>query len=58
RDPLENCFASPKANNCYEWVSTIVNASEILLDFIGSFYKVNISLPRNYPLKPLKIMWK
>ncbi|EFJ05497.1 hypothetical protein SELMODRAFT_431516 [Selaginella moellendorffii] len=23
RDPLEICFASPKANNFYEWVSTI-----------------------------------
>ncbi|EFJ13822.1 hypothetical protein SELMODRAFT_100459 [Selaginella moellendorffii] len=41
-----------------EFLSSILNFEEILLDLIGSLSKVNISLPSDYPLKPLKIMWK
>ncbi|EFJ14745.1 hypothetical protein SELMODRAFT_119913 [Selaginella moellendorffii] len=37
KDPLENCFASPKANNFYEWVSTIVSPSDRLLSSILNF---------------------
>ncbi|EFJ30025.1 hypothetical protein SELMODRAFT_91081, partial [Selaginella moellendorffii] len=37
RNPLENCFASPKANNFYEWVSTIVSPSIRLLSSILNF---------------------
>jgi ubiquitin-conjugating enzyme E2 D/E len=47
---IPNISAGPKDGNMFEWEAVILGASDT--PYEGGIFKLNISIPTNYPFKP------
>ncbi|PIK47248.1 putative ubiquitin-conjugating enzyme E2 E1 [Apostichopus japonicus] len=55
-DPPPNCSASPKADNIYEWVSTIKGPRGSVYE--GGVFFLDIQFSPEYPFKPPRVTFK
>jgi len=55
-EPPENCTASPKSDNIYEWCATIKGPAGS--PYAGGTFLLDIHFPANYPFRPPKVVFR
>jgi ubiquitin-conjugating enzyme E2 D/E len=56
KNDVPNISAGPINNNLYEWEAVILGPVDT--PYQGGIFKLNISIPSNYPFKPPSVIFK